>query len=194
MTVFLGLEKIDDAGLSSVNKSNSAANNDRAIEILQDLDVGYTPNFIVDPDWDYEDFDKLKRWVDRTGAYNAAYSILTPLPSTDLWDEVEAKVNTKDWELFDISHTVLPTRLPIDEFYRQYAGLWRHSLDVRYRLEGKLKTNFGLLMAVATGKVSVTGLRRGVLGWITRACDPESFLTAHEGSAARLDEAAAMGL
>ncbi len=45
MTVFLGLEKIDDAGLQSVNKgmSASAAGNDEAIAILQDLDVGYTP-------------------------------------------------------------------------------------------------------------------------------------------------------
>ena len=64
MTIFLGLEKIDDAGLSSVNKKNTVANNNRAIEILQDLGVGYTPNFIVDPSWEREDFDKLKRWID----------------------------------------------------------------------------------------------------------------------------------
>ena len=110
MTVFLGLEKIDDEGLSSVNKSNTAANNDRAIEILQDLGVGYTPNFIVDPSWERKDFDRLKRWIDRTGAFNSGFSILTPLPGTDLWDEVKNDVVTEDWELFDIGHTVLPTR------------------------------------------------------------------------------------
>ena len=59
MTVFLGLEKIDDEGLKSVNKKNTADNNNRAIRILQELGVGYTPNFIVDPSWDREDFDKL---------------------------------------------------------------------------------------------------------------------------------------
>jgi len=126
MTIFLGLEKVDDAGLDSVNKSNTAENNNRAIEILQDLDVGYTPNFIVDPSWDYADFEKLKRWVDRTGAYNTGYSVLTPLPGTDLWDQVEDEVVTHDWELYDIAHTVLPTKLPMDEFYKQYAGLWQH--------------------------------------------------------------------
>jgi hypothetical protein len=80
LSVFLGLEKIDDEGLASVNKGNTAANNERALEILADLGVGYTPNFIVDPSWDRSDFDKLKRWIDRTGAYNSGFSVLTPLP------------------------------------------------------------------------------------------------------------------
>ena len=136
MTIFIGLEKIDDAGLASVNKSNSAANNDRAIEILRDLGVGYTPNFIVDPSWGHEDFDKLKHWIDRTGAYNSGFSVLTPLPGTDLWDDVKQDLKTEDWELFDIAHTVLPTKLPLDEFYREYAGLWQHALDVRYKHQG----------------------------------------------------------
>ncbi len=139
MTVFLGLEKVDDAGLKSVNKKNTADNNNKAIRILQDLGVGYTPNFIVDPSWEHADFEKLKRWVDETGAYNSGFSVLTPLPGTDLWDEVEPSVNTRDWELFDIAHTVLPTKLPLDEFYREYAGLWKHAMDVRYKIEGRLK-------------------------------------------------------
>src|SRR5262249_11569165 len=133
MTVFLGLEKIDDEGLKSVNKKNTADNNNRAIRILQELGVGYTPNFIVDPTWDRHDSEKLKRWIDETGAYTPGFPVLTPLPATDLWDETEADVNTRDWELFDIAHAVLPTKLPLDEFYAQYAGLWKHALDVRYR-------------------------------------------------------------
>ena len=190
MTIFLGLEKIDDAGLSSVNKSNTAANNDEAIRILQDLDVGYTPNFIVDPSWDREDFDKLKRWIDRTGAYNSGFSVLTPLPGTDLWDDVKDDVVTEDWELFDIAHTVLPTRLPIDEFYRQYAGLWRHTLDVRYQIQGRMRVYAGLLLALASGAVTFTALRKGMRLGLSKLSDPESFLRAHRESEARLREAA----
>jgi radical SAM superfamily enzyme YgiQ (UPF0313 family) len=185
MTVFLGLEKIDDAGLSSVNKSNTAANNDLAIEILQDLGVGYTPNFIVDPGWEREDFDKLKRWIDRTGAYNSGFSVLTPLPGTDLWDEVAAEVVTEDWELFDITHTVLPTRLPLPEFYDQLAGLWRHTMDVRYAENGRLKVHLGFLAALATGKVSLSALKKGMrMGTVLGRA--ESFLKAHRESAERL--------
>jgi radical SAM superfamily enzyme YgiQ (UPF0313 family) len=191
MTVFLGLEKINDAGLKSVNKKNTADNNNRAIRILQELGVGYTPNFIVDPSWERSDFDDLKRWVDETGAYNAGFSVLTPLPGTDLWDETEESIQTRDWELFDIAHTVLPTRLPLDEFYRQYAGLWKHTMDVRYRLEGKLKVNVGLLMALATGRVTLSAIRKGMrMGSVLS--NPSSFLRAHNESAARLAGADAL--
>jgi len=188
MTVFLGLEKIDDAGLKSVNKKNTADNNNRAIRILQELGVGYTPNFIVDPTWEREDFEKLKRWIDETGAYNSGFSVLTPLPGTDLWDETEPSVTTRDWELFDIAHTVLPTKLPLHEFYREYAGLWKHAVDVRYRIEGKLRTHLGLLAALATRRVTFTAIRKGMrMGNVLS--NPQSFLRAHDESHARLTEA-----
>jgi len=188
MTVFLGLEKIDDAGLKSVNKKNTADNNNRAIRILQELGVGYTPNFIVDPTWDHEDFEKLKRWIDETGAYNSGFSVLTPLPGTDLWDETIDEIQTDDWELFDIAHTVLPTKLPLHDFYREYASLWKHAVDVRYRIEGKVKTHLGLLAALATRKVTLGAMRKGMrMGNVLS--DPRSFLRAHDESASRLAEA-----
>ena len=190
MTIFLGLEKVDDAGLQSVNKGNTAANNDRAIEILQDLDVGYTPNFIVDPSWDRKDFAKLKRWVDKTGAYNSGFSVLTPLPGTDLWDEVKDDVTTHDWELFDIAHAVLPTKLPLDEFYAEYAGLWKHATDVRYREHGRLRTHLDLLAALALRKVTFSALRKGMrMGKVLGR--PESFLRAHRKSDPRRTQASA---
>ena len=188
LTVFLGLEKIDDAGLASVNKGNTAANNDLAVKILQDSGVGYNCNFIVDPGWGVEDFDKLKRWIDKTGAYSSGYAVLTPLPGTDLWEETKDEVVTDDWELFDIAHTVLPTRLPLDEFYRQYAGLWSHGLDVRTRIHGRLKSSLALVAAMATRRVTVSALRKGVrLSHVLSR--PESFLRAHRESPARLADA-----
>jgi radical SAM superfamily enzyme YgiQ (UPF0313 family) len=187
MTVFLGLEKVDDAGLKSVNKKNTADNNNQAIRILQELGVGYTPNFIVDPMWDREDFDKLKRWIDETGAYNSGFSVLTPLPGTDLWDEVEPDVQTRDWELFDIAHTVLPTKLPLHEFYAEYAGLWKHGTEVRYQKEGKFRTYLLLAAALATRKVTFTAIRKGMkLGMGKVLSTPDSFLRAHNESDERL--------
>jgi radical SAM superfamily enzyme YgiQ (UPF0313 family) len=190
LTIFLGLEKIDDEGLKSVNKSNTAAKNDRAIEILQDLDVGYTPNFIVDPDWDISDFDKLKAWIDRTGAYNSGFSVLTPLPGTDLWDEVEDQVNTQDWELFDITHSVLPTKLPMEDFYAQYAGLWQHALDTRFKEKGKLNCYLGMIYAMATGKVTLRAMRKGMrLGLSNVLARAETYMVGHRTSQQRIEAA-----
>jgi radical SAM superfamily enzyme YgiQ (UPF0313 family) len=189
LSIFLGLEKIDDEGLDSVNKSNTAANNDLAIRILQEMDVGYTPNFIVDPSWGQQDFEKLKRWVDRTGAYLAGYSVLTPLPGTDLWDEVKSEIDTEDWELFDITHAVTPTKLPLDEFYRELAGLWRHGIQVRYRVNGRLKSHLQVLAALATRRVTFRAMRKG-MRMSNVLCDPEVFLRAHRESGDRLAAAA----
>ena len=73
LTAFLGVEKVDDEGLDAVNKSNTAANNERAIEILKELGVGFTCNFIVDPTWERRQFEQLKSWIRRMATYNAGF-------------------------------------------------------------------------------------------------------------------------
>lgn len=179
LAIFLGLESITDEGLKAVNKKNTADNNVQAIRILQELGVGFTPNFIVDPAWDRDDFKRLRDWIDEMGAYNSGFSVLTPLPGTDLWDSAKQNVTTQEWEMYDIVHAVLPTKLSLEEFYDEYSRLWRHTLDVRYRHRGKLKTYLGLGAAVATGKVSLANVRRG-LGMAKTFSKPQTFLRAHE--------------
>jgi radical SAM superfamily enzyme YgiQ (UPF0313 family) len=183
LAIFLGLESVTDEGLAAVNKKNKACNNVKAIEILKDLGVGFTPNFIVDPGWELEDFDRLKQWIDDMGAYNSGFSILTPLPGTDLWTTAEKDVNTRNWEMYDIVHAVLPTKLPLEQFYEQYSGLWRHALDVRYKLRGKFRTYFQMGAALATRKVTLHALRNG-MNIAKVFSKPETFLSAHRADVA----------
>lgn len=179
LAIFLGLESVTDEGLKSVNKSNTASNNVRALSILKEMGVGYTPNFIVDPGWDHEDFARLRDWIEETGAYNSGFSVLTPLPGTDLWETASQQVTTHDWEMYDIIHTVLPTKLSLREFYEEYSSLWRHVLEVRYRHRGKLRTYVSLGAALATGKVSLGAVRKGMN--IAKVFSrPETFLQAHQ--------------
>ena len=179
LAIFLGLESVTDEGLKAVNKKNTAENNIRAINILKDLGVGFTPNFIVDPAWDREDFTRLRDWIDNMGAYNSGFSILTPLPGTDLWDTAQKQVTTHDWEMYDIVHAVLPTRLSLEEFYDEYSRLWRHALEVRYRYRGKMKTYLQLGAALATRKVTFGAVRKGMN--IAKVFSrPETFLRAHQ--------------
>ena len=178
LAIFLGLESVTDEGLANINKKNTAANNERAIEILKELGVGFTPNFIVDPAWDHSDFARLREWISRMGAYNSGFSVLTPLPGTDLWSEAKERVTTQDCEMFDIIHAVLPTKLPLAEFYREYSGLWRHVLEVRYRERGKVRTYLQLGAALATGQVSLSSVRKG-MNLAKVFSRPETFLAAH---------------
>lgn len=179
LAIFMGLEKVDDEGLKSVNKNNKAINNERAIQILKDLNVGFTCNFIVDPAWERKDFEQLRNWIETHGTYNSGFSVLTPLPGTDLWQSVKDGVVTEDWELYDIVHSVLPTTLSLEEFYQEYANLWRWALEVRYRLRGKWRSYGQLLAALATGKVTLNAVRKG-MNIAKVFSDPNTFLAGHQ--------------
>jgi hypothetical protein len=73
---------------------------------------------------------------------------------------------------------VLPTKLPLDEFYGEYSALWRHVLDLRYRTKGKVRTYVQLGAALATGKVSLGAVRKG-MNMAKVFSRPETFLRAH---------------
>jgi radical SAM superfamily enzyme YgiQ (UPF0313 family) len=180
LAIFLGLEAVTDEGLRSVNKKNTASNNVKALGILKELGVGYTPNFIVDPAWDHADFQRLREWIDSTGAYNSGFSVLTPLPGTDLWDEASKRVTTHDWEMYDIVHAILPTKLPLQDFYEEYSSLWRHVMKVRYKHKGKAKTYLQLGAALATRKVTLGAIKKG-MNLAKVFGRPETFLAAHRG-------------
>lgn len=178
LAIFLGVESVSDEGLKKINKKNKVDNNRKALEILKELNVGFTSNFIVDPAWGYEEFEQLREWIRKMGAYNSGFSVLTPLPGTDLWAIMEKEVNTRNWEMYDIIHSVLPTKLPLEDFYEEYAKCWRTVMEVRYEHRGRMKTYFSMFAAVATGKVSLGAIRKG-MNIAKVFSKKETFLEAH---------------
>ena len=44
-------------------------------------------------------------------------SVNTPYPGTETWHTEARHVTTRDYRLYDIQHAVLPTTLPLPEFY-----------------------------------------------------------------------------
>lgn len=122
---FLGLEKIDSQGMESVHKSNTVDSNETALAVLKDAGVSVFCSFIVDPDYDAADFQQLRRYVRGRDLRNAWFSILTPLPGTQLFEEARDAITSYNWELFDLVHTVLPTRLDLESFYGEFARLYR---------------------------------------------------------------------
>jgi hopanoid C-3 methylase len=123
--VLLGLEGGCDRTLRRVNKSCDIDTNDRAIRILQDHGVIIWGAFIVDPDWGEEDFESLRDYVNRRGITHTQYTILTPLPGTQLHRDLRDRLLTEDCSCFDTLHAVLPTRLPRERFYQNFASLYR---------------------------------------------------------------------
>jgi radical SAM superfamily enzyme YgiQ (UPF0313 family) len=123
--VFIGFEKANQSELNAVNKHNSVENNERALAVLRECGLEPLVSFIIHPDYTREDFSSLKAYVQRLNLVQAMYSILTPLPGTALFDELRDQLITRNYELWDLTHAVLPTRLPIREFYEEFADLFR---------------------------------------------------------------------
>lgn len=80
--------------------------------------------------------------------------------------------------MYDIIHAVLPTRLPLEDFYEEYSRLWRHVLELRYRLRGRARTYVQIGAALATGRVTWGALRKG-MNLAQVFSRPETFLAAH---------------
>ena len=52
-------------------------------------------------------------------------SVNTPYPGTESWTTDGRRLETRDYRLFDIQHAVLPTRLPLADFYRELVTTQR---------------------------------------------------------------------
>ena len=117
--VLSGYESNDDDNLAALRKKNTWQKNKRANEIMRELGIFMTGIFMVRADWTVAQFDALYEYVRSLAIAIPLFTILTPLPGTQLYRAYEDKLMTTDHRLFDLLHAVLPTRLPRDEFYRQ---------------------------------------------------------------------------
>ncbi len=172
MAAFFGFEKPTEEGLVSVNKHNSVENNERGLEILRSQGIEPVVTFIVDPDWDRSDFAALSAYVSKLKLRQPGFAVLTPLPGTSLFDELKNQVTTKNYELWDLAHAVLPTRLPIHDFYGELAELWRQSYPRWKLLIGQAYLTFQEMRA---GRGEGARLRR-VLTQVRRLQKPKAYL------------------
>src|SRR6185312_1805531 len=122
--MFLGLEALDDEGLAKYRKRVPLGRNFEALEFARSLGIRIAINLIADPDWDHERFRTVRDWcVEQPEVVNI--SVNTPYPGTESWLSEERRLGTRDYRLFDIQHAVLPTRLPLDEFYAELVATQR---------------------------------------------------------------------
>lgn len=147
--VLLGREGGTDTIRQGVKKSCKIATNNQAIRILQDNGVIIWGAFIVDPDWTEDDFRQLRDYVSEKQITHTQFTVLTPLPGTRLYRDRYEELLTHDYSCFDTLHAVLPTRLPREEFYQNFAALYRQT-DIRPYYD-----------LVQSGKMTIQDCKRG---------------------------------
>lgn len=123
--VVIGFEEIDDVRLKRMNKHSSLAKNMDALRILAEIGIGVVGDFIISPDYGYEDFERLARFIDSSPIALPIPSILTPLPGTALYRRLHQELAITDLDYYTFSNAVLPTKLATREFYTLYSDLMK---------------------------------------------------------------------
>ena len=161
----VGFEKIDEKELAAVHKKSSISTNERAIEVLHEYGVDIWGTFIVDPQWTAVDFDALIEYVQRWKINFPIFTILTPIPGTLFFQEKMESLTSMNYGAFDFLHTVLPTKLPLEEFYANMARLYA-------------QTSMGLnelRQRVRSGRIPISALGR-VREVLRDVTNPEAYL------------------
>lgn len=123
--VVTGLESHRESDLQLFAKRFSTRTVEQAVAILQKNSVQIMAYFVVNPDYDKADFKALANYVESLDLENPVFTVLTPLPGTDLLEKCHNQLTTRDYARFDLAHPVLPTRLPAQEFMDCFLNLYR---------------------------------------------------------------------
>jgi radical SAM superfamily enzyme YgiQ (UPF0313 family) len=123
--VYVGLESMTESHLEGFHKGAHADDNREAVAILRRLGIGLHAAFIVHPDFTREDFLRTREAIDLVCPAEVSFTVLSPSPGTEFWEETKARFISPDpYRFYDCMHTLLPTRLPLPEFYRYFSLLY----------------------------------------------------------------------
>ena len=126
--IFFGLEAPSDRGLDRLTKDATVAETIEAARVARALRYGVTGNFVVDPDWQEDDFRTLWDFVATHRLERAGYTVLTPLPGTELHRDHQDLRRDAPWEHYDMHHLLWEPRLGARRFFELYAETWRRSI------------------------------------------------------------------
>ncbi|HSQ68169.1 MAG TPA: radical SAM protein, partial [Polyangiaceae bacterium] len=124
LDIFFGFEAATDSALRELSKDASAASTVEAVKVARSLGVGVTGNFVIDTDWEEADFERLWAFVDEHKLARAGYTLLTPLPGTQLFEQRKERMNGHPWFKYDMHHALWRPRLGERRFFELYAETW----------------------------------------------------------------------
>ena len=123
--LYVGLESLETENLQDYQKGVSPETNRQAVALLHEMAIGLHASLMVNPDFDEEDFRKVRRAIKAVAPAETSFTVFSPPPGTEVWKQTRDQFCCADPHAFyDGMHTLLPTKLPLKKFYRRFAGLW----------------------------------------------------------------------
>jgi hypothetical protein len=116
--------------------------NFEALDYARSLGLMVAINLIADPSFDRQRFEVVRQWcLEVPEVVNI--SVTTPYPGTEIWHRDSRRLTTRDYRLFDIQHAVLPTTLPLPEFYAELVKT-QQVLNRKHLGWGAVKDTLGI--------------------------------------------------
>jgi radical SAM superfamily enzyme YgiQ (UPF0313 family) len=126
--IFFGLEAATNEGLTDLVKDTTIDRTADAVAVAREHSYGVTGNFVIDPDWEESDFERLWAFVEKHDLSRAGFTVLTPLPGTVHFDQMRPRLRAVTWAQYDMHHLLWEPRLGARRFFELYCETWRRSI------------------------------------------------------------------
>lgn len=107
--VYIGLESINPKTLASLNKDQTPKEIENAINKIHKYGINIHGMFIFGSDYDdTKTIRETVKFAKRTGLASVQFMILTPLPGTPVFEQMESegRLLSRDWSYYDAHHVV----------------------------------------------------------------------------------------
>lgn len=122
-SVVLGVESVDDEKLDQKNKRCTVDDHIEAINILHQNELSIAGNFICDADFEVRDFHKISEFIDKQKIDVPFVHVATPLPGTQMMEQMKDSIITDNYHYFDLRHQVLPTKIDRKLWWKEFKKL-----------------------------------------------------------------------
>lgn len=134
----MGFEATTDEELAKLGKRNTIANTIDAINKLHDLKIWCVGNYIISPDYDEKDFERVGQFIMDNPILYAGFTVMTPFPGTPQYEEMKDRITIHDLDYYNLTNAVVKTKLPENVFYTNMARLYKQSMKAREKFIKKM--------------------------------------------------------
>jgi radical SAM superfamily enzyme YgiQ (UPF0313 family) len=158
--IFFGMESTNEENLKAMNKDriNRALEYQQAIATIHKAGIHIMGSFMFGLDQDDQGvFNQTLEFCIANRLEGANFYILTPLPGTELFDEMKRddRILHYDWSRYDMNHVVFrPLRMSPTDLMEGYTRLYRSFYStgsIARRILG-FRRNLGQLLALNIGR------------------------------------------
>ncbi len=128
-TLYIGFESVNPAALKEMNKKQSVENIVDAVDRFREHGIDVHGMFVLGFDSDTpQTLAETVRFVRRSSINSVQLMILTPLPGTPLFDNLQAagRLKTRSWSNYDAHHVVF-TPKNVSAWELQWAQIKGHA-------------------------------------------------------------------